>query len=155
VMSSTRRTDPPARYISIRASSTELWRRRCRSMIAVSNVAAAASAPSSGPHQLGVQLALVMAGTGVTARFTALIALCIAKPVRFGVQKRVQRLLHRPSDHPIQVILDPLVVNRDDIVQWTRCIVRHDGSLSAGLVAFSHLQVSQLRGRWPYSIAQN
>src|SRR5215469_11528819 len=38
VMSSTRRTDTPARYISISASSTELSRRRYRSMIAVSNV---------------------------------------------------------------------------------------------------------------------
>src|SRR5262249_58982384 len=38
VISSTRRTDTPARYISISASSTELSRRRYRSMIAVSNV---------------------------------------------------------------------------------------------------------------------
>jgi hypothetical protein len=38
VTSSTRRTDTPARYISISASSTELSRRRYRSMIAVSNV---------------------------------------------------------------------------------------------------------------------
>ena len=38
VMSSTRRTDTPARYISISASSTELSRRRYRSMMAVSNV---------------------------------------------------------------------------------------------------------------------
>src|SRR5262245_27479841 len=36
-MSSTRRTDTPARYISISASSTELSRRRLRSMISVSN----------------------------------------------------------------------------------------------------------------------
>ena len=36
VMSSTRRTDMPARYISMRASSTLLSRRRYRSMIAVS-----------------------------------------------------------------------------------------------------------------------
>ena len=36
VMSSTRRTDTPARYISMRASSMLLSRRRYRSMIAVS-----------------------------------------------------------------------------------------------------------------------
>ena len=36
VMSSTRRTDTPARYISMRASSTLLSRRRYRSMMAVS-----------------------------------------------------------------------------------------------------------------------
>jgi hypothetical protein len=27
------------------------------------------------------------------------------------------------------VALDPLVVNRDDIAQWTQCIVCHAGSL--------------------------
>ena len=37
VMSSTRRTETPARYISMSASSTLLSRRRYRSMIAVSN----------------------------------------------------------------------------------------------------------------------
>ena len=37
VMSSTRRTETPARYISMRASSTLLSRRRYRSMMAVSN----------------------------------------------------------------------------------------------------------------------
>ena len=36
VISSTRRTDTPARYISMRASSTLLSRRRYRSIIAVS-----------------------------------------------------------------------------------------------------------------------
>ena len=36
VMSSTRRTETPARYISMRASSTLLSRRRYRSMMAVS-----------------------------------------------------------------------------------------------------------------------
>ena len=38
VISSTRRTDTPARYISIRASSTLLSRRRYRSMMVVSKV---------------------------------------------------------------------------------------------------------------------
>jgi len=36
VVSSTRRTETPVRYISMRASSTELSLRRYRSMIAVS-----------------------------------------------------------------------------------------------------------------------
>jgi hypothetical protein len=31
--------------------------------------------------------------------------------------------------HPVEVALYPLVVNRDDIVQRTRCIVCHGGSL--------------------------
>jgi hypothetical protein len=41
--------------------------------------------------------------------------------------------------------LDPLIINRDDVVQWTQCILGHGGFLSAGLVAFSHLQFSQIR----------
>jgi len=48
------------------------------------------------------------------------------------------------------VVLDPIVVNRDDIVQRTRCRLGHGGSFSAHLVAFSHLQVSQIRGRQPH-----
>ncbi len=38
VMSSTRRTDIPAKYISMSASSTDVSRRRYRSIIAVSKV---------------------------------------------------------------------------------------------------------------------
>src|SRR5690242_13188124 len=69
-----------------------------------------------------------MTGSGIAAGLAALIALRIAQPIRFGIQKRVQRLLHRAPDHPIQVILDPLVVNRNDIAQRTRCILGHGGS---------------------------
>jgi hypothetical protein len=44
--------------------------------------------------------------------------------------------------------LDPLVVNRDDIVQRTWRLPL------AGLVAFRHLQFSQIRGCQPYSIVR-
>ena len=37
----------------------------------------------------------------------------------------------------------------------TRCSLNHGGSLLAVLVAFSHLQFSQIRGRQPYSIVRN
>src|SRR5690349_2501094 len=69
-----------------------------------------------------------MTGSGIAAGLAALITLRIAQPIRFGIQERVQRLLHRAPDHPIQVILDPLVVNRNDIAQRTRCILGHGGS---------------------------
>src|SRR5262245_24473801 len=39
------------------------------------------------------------------------------------VEQGVQRFLHGPPHHPVEVALDPLIVNRDDIVQRTRCIV--------------------------------
>src|SRR5437868_3516641 len=71
-----------------------------------------------------------MTGTGVMASLTTLVTLGIAQPIRFGLQKRVQRLLHRATDHTVQVTFDPLVINRDDIAQWTRCILYHGGSLS-------------------------
>src|SRR5690349_9370882 len=46
--------------------------------------------------------------------------------------------------------LDPLIINRDDSPKRTRCSLSHGGSLLAVLVAFSHLQFSQIRGRQPY-----
>src|SRR5690242_20534523 len=42
--------------------------------------------------------------------------------------------------------LDPIIINLDDIAQWTRCSLGHGGSPLADLVAFSHLQFSQIRG---------
>ena len=108
------------------------------------------------PHLagLGLQLALVVAGPGIPTGFAALVALRIAQPIRLGIQQGVQRLLHAASHHPVEVVLDPLVVNRDDIAQRTRCSLGHGGSLLAVLVAFSHLQFSQIRGRQPYSIVR-
>src|SRR5262245_16628823 len=71
----------------------------------------------------GLQAALVVSGAGIPTRLAALIALRIAQPIRLGIEQCVQRLLHGTPHHPVEVALDPLVVNRDDIVQRTRCIV--------------------------------
>src|SRR5262249_54257003 len=79
---------------------------------------------------LGLQLALIVARARVPTRLAALVALRIAQSVRFGLKQRVQRLLHPPSYDPVEVALDPLVVNRDDIVQRTRCSLGHGGSFS-------------------------
>src|SRR5262249_30101159 len=57
--------------------------------------------------------------------------------VRFGFKQRVQRLLHAPSHDPVEVALDPLVVNRDDIVQRTRCSLGHGGSFSPTWLRFA------------------
>src|SRR5262249_938848 len=44
----------------------------------------------------------------------------LVSPLFFQV---VQHFLHGPPHHPVEVALDPLIVNRDDVVQQTRCIV--------------------------------
>src|SRR6266480_6369443 len=102
--------------------------------------AGAASVPSQ-PYLagLGLQAALVVPGAGITTRVAALIALRIAQPISLGIEQGVQRLLHGAPHHPVEVALDPLVVDRDDIVQRTRCIVWHGGSL---LLAWLRLATS-------------
>src|SRR5262249_45494020 len=96
--------------------------------------------------------AFVVAGSGVTARFAAFVTLRMAKPICLGIQQPVQCLLHAAPDDTVEVVLNPLIVNCDDIAQWTRCNLSHGGSLLAVLVAFSHLQFSQIRGRQPLLI---
>src|SRR5262249_14662427 len=95
-----------------------------------------------------------MTGTGIAASLTTLVTLGIAQPIRFGLQKRVQRLLHRATDHTVQVTFDPLVINRDDIAQRTRCILCHGGSLSLSWLRLATSSSSQIRGRQPYSIVR-
>src|SRR6266705_3200843 len=64
---------------------------------------------------LGLQAALVVAGAGIATRGAALIALRIAQSIRLGIEQSVQRFLHGPPHHPVEVALDPFIVNRDDI----------------------------------------
>ena len=80
---------------------------------------------------LGLQAALVVAGPGVATRLGALIALRIAQPVRFRVEKRVQRLLDRAANDPVQMSLDPLVIDPDHVVERSRNrrILTHGGFL--------------------------
>jgi hypothetical protein len=92
--------------------------------MAVSNVCRRSfGTPQPYLASLGLQAALVVAGASITTRLAALIALRIAQPIRLGIEQSVQRLLHGAPHHPLEMALDPLVVNRDDIVQRTRCIV--------------------------------
>src|SRR5262245_23099572 len=60
-------------------------------------------------------------------RLAAFVTLRIAQSVCFGLQQSVQRLLHAPSHDPVEVVLDPLVVDRDDVVQRN---LGHGGSFS-------------------------
>src|SRR5215472_982511 len=109
------------------------------------------------PHLtgLGLQAALVVAGAGIATCGAALIALRITQPIRLGIEQGVQRLLHGAPHRPVEVALDPLVVNRDDVVS-ADSVYRLTWRLPlAGLVVFSHLQFSQIRGRQPYLIVRN
>ena len=36
-----------------------------------------------------------------------------------GGLERVPHLLHAATHHPVEVAFDPLIINRDDIAQWT------------------------------------
>ena len=80
---------------------------------------------------------------GVLTRVKDLGCPAAATSVRCGIQQRVQRLLHAAANHPVEVALDPLIINRDDIVQETRCSLRHSFLL---LTWLGHLQFSQIRG---------
>jgi hypothetical protein len=59
----------------------------------------------------------------IAPRVAALIALRIAQPIRLGIKQGIQRLLHGAPRHPVELALDPSVVNRDDVVQRSRCII--------------------------------
>ena len=63
-----------------------------------------------------------MAGAGIAAGRAALVTLGVAQPIRLRIQKRVQRLLHAAPHHPVEVVLDPLIVDRDDVVQRNRLV---------------------------------
>ena len=95
---------------------------------------------------LGLQLALVVTGPWIATGLAALVTLRIAQPIRLSIQQGVQCLLHAAANHAVEVALDPLIVNRDDIAQSDSVYPRSWRLPSADLVAFSHLQFSQIRG---------
>jgi len=81
---------------------------------------------------LGLEAALVVAGTGITTGLGALVALRIAQPVRLGIEQRVQRLLDRTAHDAVQMSLDPLVIDPDHVAQRSRnrrILTRHGGFL--------------------------
>ena len=51
-------------------------------------------------------------------------------------------------------VFNPLVVNRDDIVQRTRCILSYDGSLLLSWLRLATSQFSQIQGRQSYLIVR-
>src|SRR5678815_2612767 len=87
----------------------------------------------------------VMAGAGIASGRAALVTLGVAQPIRLRIQKRVQRLLHAAPHHPVEVVPDPIVVDRDDIVQRTRCSLGHGGSFS---LTWLHLKPPPVSARF-------
>src|SRR3954471_24085848 len=100
-MSSTRRTEIPAKYISISASSTELSRRRYRSMIAVSKV---------WRRSFG------------TLRFSARNG-SAAELVCLSIQHGIQRLFHHATNQLAKMVPDTGFINLDHLTH--RLLVTH------------------------------
>src|SRR5271169_4106168 len=104
---------------------------------------------------LGLQLALVVTGPPIATGLAALVTLRIAQPIRLSVQQGVQRLLHAAAHHAVEVALDPLIVNRDDIAQSTRCILGHGGFLLLTWLRLATSSSARFGGRQPYPIVRN
>jgi hypothetical protein len=56
-----------------------------------------------------------MAGSGIATGLAALVTPGITQRIYLSVQQGVQGLLHAAPHDPVEVALDPIVVNRDDI----------------------------------------
>ena len=80
--------------------------------------------------RLGLQLAIVVAGTLVPPSLRPLVATRIAQSIGLRFQHRVQRLLDCSPHDPAQVLTHPLVVDPDHIAQLRpSAILFHGGSL--------------------------
>ncbi len=64
-----------------------------------------------------MELALVVARTGIKTVLATLVTLRMAKPVGFRIEQCVEGILNRAAHDPIQVPLDPLVVDLDDVAK--------------------------------------
>jgi hypothetical protein len=70
-----------------------------------------------------VQRPLVAAGPGVPPALGAFVTSCTAKPIRFGIQQRVEGLFDRPTNHLAKMIPDPGFINLDDLTHRLQSIV--------------------------------
>lgn len=69
------------------------------------------------------QRPFVAAGPGVLPALSAFVTSCTAKPIRFGIQQRVEGLLDRPTNHLAKMIPDPGFINLDDLAHRLQSIV--------------------------------
>jgi hypothetical protein len=75
---------------------------------------------------LGVQIPLAVAGSGIAISLAALVALALHN--RSGKAFKVSATVPRTIRSRAEVVLDLIVINRDDIGKRTRCILRHGDS---------------------------
>jgi len=129
VMSSTRRTDTPARYISMSASSTDASRRRYRSMMAVSKVCRRSFGMFS--TGLSLQLTLVVACPGIGPGVITLVLLRVAEPVRLGFQHPVQGVFDSAANHFAKMVSYGTFIQLDEFALWCT-IVFHGSVLLSG-----------------------
>src|SRR3954462_8491831 len=122
-MSSTRRTEMPARYISISASSTELSRRRYRSMIAVSKVWRRSWNLAIPFARAGLQCPLIAARPGVLTTLAALVTASTAELVCLSIQHGIQRLFHRATNQLAKMVPDTGFIDLDHLTH--RLLVPH------------------------------
>ncbi len=80
---------------------------------------------------LRLKLTLVVAGSRIPTGLRSLVTLRVAQPVRFRIKQRVQRLFDRPAHDPVQMSLNPFVVDPDHVVERSRNrgILTHAGFL--------------------------
>src|ERR1051325_2954963 len=123
-MSSTRRTEMPARYISISASSTELSRRRVplndRSLKGLASQLWNLEVYFAGA---GLQRAIIAARSGVLPSLAALVTTGTAQLVCLSIQHGIERLFHRPTNHLTKMVSDPGFIDLDHLTH--RILITH------------------------------
>ena len=112
VMSSTRRTETPARYISMSASSTLLSRRRYRSMMAVSkDTPLSRGIWSVTSQEVGGEVAVIMAAAVAPDGPRCVRSEQPASAtLRLLFQQFVQRFLHAAADQFLDLPLDNFLI---------------------------------------------
>ena len=102
---------------------------------------------------LGLEAALIMPRPRVAPGIAAFVSLCVAEPVGFRIEQRVERLLNRAAHDPVQVTLDPFVIDPDHVVErpWNRRILTHGGFLLWFSSWLRNHHLSPSRGRQPSS----
>ena len=124
VMSSTRRTEIPARYISINASSTE----PLPPPVAFDDRSLKGLAPQLRNLEInlagaGLQRPFIAASAGILPSFATFVTCCPAKLVRLSIQHGIQRLLDRPTNHLAKMVSNPGFIDLDDLAH--RLLVIH------------------------------
>ncbi len=98
------------------------------------------------------QRALVTARPRVLAAFVALIPASPAKPVRFRIQHRIQSLFDSAAHHLAKMILDPGLINPDNVAHLLSIVIINHSMLPSitikGTVSIRKCAKDFVRYRW-------